>query len=352
MKAIKKNKIIVAPLNWGWGHVSRCIPIIREIQKLNFIPVVACDGDALLFLKKEFPSIETIELTGYRIKYGSYFKLRMLLNLPHIIYGIWKEHKEINHYISQRSKEVAGLISDNRLGVYSSKVKSAYITHQLNIKAGLLSVLVNKVHHYFIKKHNVCWVPDEPCNLYTGELSKNENLEFRYIGILSRFEKSVTTKKYDLLVLLSGVEGQRVILERILLEELKHYQGKVLFVRGSFKKLDQQVSDHIQLVDYMNSEDLEKAILSADMILSRSGYSTVMDLIKLEKKAFLIPTPGQTEQEYLASYLKKKQLFDYCHQKDFTIDRIQNRKDVCRFNQNHKHLLKEELDAFVKLFQA
>lgn len=346
----KKNKVIIAPLNWGWGHVTRCIPIIRELQSINLIPVIACDGDALLFFKKEFPTIETISLTGYKIKYTSNFKLSMLLNIPNIVKAIVKENREINHYILKNRLQVLGLISDNRLGIYSNKVQSIYITHQLNIKAGLASGILNLFHHYFIKKHQECWVPDEPNSVFTGELSQSLNIKKKYIGLLSSLNKTEITNKYKLLVLLSGIEGQRRDLETLLLKELSNYKGKVLFVRGSLKNNSIVAKNtNITVVNYLGSKELEKAILASELIICRSGYSTIMDLVKLNKSAFLIPTPGQTEQEYLAKYLKVKGVFNTCTQKEFNVEMLKHKKDVEGFNyKTSQHLLSKELKKFFK----
>ncbi len=351
MELKTKNKVIIAPLNWGWGHVTRCIPIVKEIQRLNLVPVVACDGDALLLFKKEFPAIETILLPTYGIKYFSNFTLSMVFSIPSTLKGMYKEYQQINAYVKTHPQEILGLISDNRLGVYVKGLPSVYITHQLNIQAGVFSAWINKFHHYFINKHTACWIPDEPDSVFTGTLSKHQNIRARYIGILSRFKKKEVLKKYNLLVLLSGIEGQRKKLENLLLKELEHYKGKVLFVRGSFKKRKQETvtSDNIEIVDYLTSEALEMALLTSERVICRSGYSTVMDLVKLDKPALLIPTPGQTEQEYLATYLHQKNRFYACHQKDVTLNKMEQKKDVeglCY--KTNQHLLRQALLSFFK----
>lgn len=348
MNTDTKNKIIVAPLNWGWGHATRCVPIIHQIKSLGYTPVLACDGGALLFLKKEFPELEILELPSYKIKYFKYFKLGMFLNMPNIIKAVLKEQKVIDAYVQSHSNKVLGIISDNRLGVYSKSIKSIYITHQLNIKAGVLSFLMNKIHHFYIKKHKECWVPDEVDSKYSGHLSKCDSIKANFIGILSRFQKKELEVKYDLLVLLSGIEGQRRVLEKLISRELKHYKGRVLVVRGSFGKELLDLPDTIEVVDYLLSNELENAINSSRMVLSRSGYSTVMDLAKLNKPAFYIPTPGQTEQEYLATYLKEKNYASTATQNKFSIAMLTQTKNVENpiLNKDPQHFLKKELKRF------
>lgn len=345
-----KKKIIVAPLNWGWGHASRCIPIIKEIMSLGYIPVIACDGSALAFLKQEFPSIETLVLPTYGIKYRQYFVWSMFLNIPKILKGILKEHTVIKDYVTAYKEEVIGIISDNRLGVYHHQISSVYITHQLNIKAGILSKSINKIHHYFIKKHQECWVPDEENSLYSGDLSKNtSNLPVTYVGVLSRFKQQEIPIKYDLLVLLSGVEGQRKALEDLMFKELKYFKGKVMLVRGTLKASTKVFPSNVEVVDYLLSEDLEKAINVSEIILSRSGYSTIMDLITLEKPAFYIPTPGQTEQEYLANYLKHHNRANYSAQKEFTVDLLNKKNVEVSLKKTSQHCISEYLIKAFKL---
>ena len=345
-----KRKIIVAPLNWGWGHASRCIPIIKEIMSVGYTPVIACDGSALEFLKQEFPGIEMLVLPTYGIKYRQYFVWSMFLNIPKIIKGIVKEHTVIKNYVTAYKEEVIGIISDNRLGVYHHQIPSVYITHQLNIKAGILSKSINKIHHYFIKKHQECWVPDEENSLYSGDLSKNtSNLPVKYVGVLSRFKQQEIPIKYDLLVLLSGVEGQRNALENLMCKELNGFKGKVLLVRGTLKTFTKVFPPNVEVVDYLLSDDLEKAINASEMILSRSGYSTIMDLVVMEKQAFYIPIPGQTEQEYLANYLQRSNIANFSTQKEFNIEMLSKKNVEASFKKTSQHCISEYLIKAFKL---
>lgn len=327
----KKNvstKVLVAPLNWGWGHASRCVPVIKTIQEMGLTPVIASDGDALMFLQKEFPGIETLELPSYHIKYGSSFKWSMFLNIPSILKGIYKEHQAIKEYIHLYKTSLLGIISDNRLGVFSKDVDSVYITHQLNIKAGMLSFLVNNFHHFFIKKHKECWVPDEVGSMFSGELSMSKKIKSTYIGMLSRLNKREIPTVYNVMILLSGIENQRNQLELTIASELSNYKGNVLLVRGTFKPCDCKYPENITVVDYMLTEELEKAINQSETIVVRSGYSSVMDMAVLEKKVLYIPTPGQTEQEYLAKYLEAQNLGKSCAQKSFSIKNIEQTKKL------------------------
>jgi len=323
---MNKN-ILVAPLNWGLGHATRCIPIIRELEKNDFTPIIASDGVALALLKKEFPHLTSLELPSYQIEYakkGENFKWKLIKNSPKTINAILSEKQLIKKWVKEY--DLKGIISDNRLGVHSKKVPSVFMTHQLTVLSGKTTWISSKLHQFFIRKFDECWVPDiEKTPNLTGKLGhlKNSNLNIKYIGVLSRLEKKVLEIKYDIMVLLSGPEPQRTILEEKLIEELKDNKEKIVFIKGKVTK--EQVKEqkgNITFYNFMQSEELEKTFNESEMVLCRSGYTTVMDLCKLQKKAFFIPTPGQFEQEYLAKKYKREGLVPYSKQDRFVIDDI------------------------------
>jgi len=329
---IKKKKILVAPLNWGLGHATRCIPILRALIAENFEPIIASDGEAYKLLNKEFPDLQFVELPSYKIKYAEKaknFKLKMLWDSPKILNAIKKEKKRTKELVKELALD--GIISDNRLGVYSKKVPSVFITHQLNVLTGNTTWFSSEMHQKIIKKFDECWVPDvagEP-NL-SGRLGhlKKENPKLKYIGPLSRLERKELPVKYKLMVIISGPEPQRTLLESNLLKETQKYKGNVLFVRGKIE--DEQhfcQEGNVTVYNYMNSTQLETAFNESELVLSRSGYTTVLDLAKLGKKAFFIPTPGQYEQEYLAERLQKENLVPYCKQEDFKIEMLETVTD-------------------------
>lgn len=321
------KNILVAPLNWGLGHSTRCIPLIKELEANDFNPIIASDGEALTLLKKEFPHLECISLPSYKIKYAKkerHFNLKMLFNSPKISYAVLREKALINQLI--RQKKIDGIISDNRLGVYSNSVPSVYITHQLNVLSGLTTKLSTRFHQYIISKFDECWVPDiEGVNNLSGKLGhlKDSNLNIKYIGPLSRFNKIKSPSVYDYLVLLSGPEPQRTLLEEKLYNQLKKTNKKVLFIRGKIEAQQEMFTfGNITVYNYMTSKELELAINTSDIIVSRSGYTTIIDLAKLGKKAFFIPTPGQSEQQYLAKRLKSLGITPYTKQDHFTIEKL------------------------------
>lgn len=330
MENSKKN-ILVAPLNWGLGHATRCIPIIRELEKNGFTPILASDGVALQLLQKEFPHLQLQELPSYEIEYaknGAHFKWKLIANIPKLFEAIFAEKKMVKKWVIDFNLQ--GIISDNRLGVYSKKIPSVFITHQLTVLSGKTTWISSMLHQHFIKKFTECWIPDtkENSNL-SGKLGhlKNSSLNLKYLGPLSRLEKKDLPIKYDLMVILSGPEPQRTFLEEKLINEMQSFSGKILFIKGiieSEQKIEQD--GNVTYYNFMTSTELETAFNESEMVLCRSGYTTVMDLAKLQKKAFFIPTPGQFEQEYLAKRLKRNGFIPYAKQDDFTIDNLREIK--------------------------
>jgi len=320
------KRILVAPLNWGLGHGTRCIPIIKALLDYGHRPYIASDGVALALLKKEFPDLPAYELPSYKISYaekGRNFKIKMIWDSPKVLKAIAKEKKAVKRLVKEHG--LKGIISDNRLGAYYKKVPCVFITHQLNVLSGNTTWMSSKAHQKIIKKFDACWVPDvkDKPNL-TGKLGhlKKSKLNIVYLGPLSRFEKKELPITNDLMVLLSGPEPQRTLLEEKLLDELQGFEGNILFVKGKIE--DEQVQEEIKTskgnilhYNFMKSDELENALNQSAKVLCRSGYTTVMDLAKLEKKAFFIPTPGQYEQEYLAKRMQKQRLVPFSTQEDF-----------------------------------
>ena len=317
MQNFNKSLILIAPLDWGLGHTTRCIPIIITLKKANYDVVVAACAKQKNLLQQEFSDLRYIDLAGYNISYSKnkwFFIAKMILQIPKILWCIYKENKWLNKIVEQEKIDV--VISDNRYGLYSKKIKSIFITHQLQINTGnsFSELVLQKINYYFINKFNCCWVPDLLGeNNIAGNLShpkKMPKTPVKYIGILNRFNKIETEIKYDLCVLLSGPEPQRTLLENKLLQQLKNIKNKkILFVRGLPNAIENIVHSNCTIKNHLAGKELQEAICSSNIIVARSGYTTVMELLSLQKKMILIATPMQTEQEYLAMYLANKK---YC----------------------------------------
>lgn len=312
--APKSVKILVAPLNWGLGHATRCIPIIRHLTDRGCTVVLASDGSALALLRREFPELEAHEIPSYNVTYKT---SNMLINIglrtPKIIRTIYQEHKWLKNFV--KSNGIDAVISDNRFGLYHKEIPSAVISHQINIPipGWILYWIGNRINQRLLKKYNDIWVPDidGPASL-SGNMSHQTPIDDKltYLGVISRMKQINATKKFDVIVVLSGPEPQRTNLEHIILRQLAALPYKCLMVRG-LPEISQRVvcSSKLEMISFMTSEELNEAISQSELVISRSGYTTVLDLVYLNKKALFIPTPGQTEQEYLAENFKKHGVF-------------------------------------------
>jgi uncharacterized protein (TIGR00661 family) len=335
----KHKNILVAPLNWGLGHATRCIPIIKKLEEYGFTPLIASDGEALQLLQLEFPHLQFLELPSYTISYpknGKNFRWKMLQSLPKMIFALRKERKLVQKWSIEFG--LSGIISDNRFGVFSKDIPSVFMTHQLNVLTGFTTFLSTKLHQKVIQKFTECWIPDCAVNPnLSGKLGHlaRFNSKIKYISALSRFRKMDSVIKQKLLILLSGPEPQRTFLEEKLISELKSYKERVIFVKGIVaEKQEVFQRENVLFYNFMQSVELEQTVNESEMVLCRSGYTTIMDLAKLDKKAFFIPTPGQFEQEYLAKKFQQEGFVPFCNQADFKIemlDKVQHFKGLSIF---------------------
>lgn len=352
-----KPRVLVAPLEWGLGHATRCIPIIRELVANGCEVLIGAEGAAKALLEQEFPQLVFLPLRGYRMQYsrkGSWQPLKILLQFPKMIYSIYNEHLWLKKIIKEDLIDV--VISDNRFGLYHADIPCIYITHQLTIKTGnrFTQWVVQKIHYRFINKYTMCWVPDAVGdNNLAGKLSHPKHLPkipVKYLGPLSRFKKNAAAKKYELTVIISGPEPQRTIFEELLLNELRHYKEAVLFVRGLPDNSTPVpiVNSNIEIQDHLSATAMNEAIERSVLILSRSGYTTIMDLVKLQRYAILVPTPGQTEQEYLGVYLMEKKLFYCIKQNEFSL--VDVLKKISNFSFAAPAINQEEYKTVVREF--
>ncbi len=321
-----RGAVLIAPLNWGLGHATRCIPIIRRLLAEGHRVTLAGDGDSLTLLRKHFPDLPVLHLPHLDLRYseGKSQVGMILRSLPHILHWMWQDHRELQRILSYQHFDT--IISDNRFCFYTKQRKAKgekqnphtiYLTHQLMIKMPRgwrwAEPIVHWLHGRIICKYNECWIPDyaDPTHNLSGDLAHKYALpkHTRFIGPLSRFKKVETSSHgvstpQKIVALLSGLEPHRSLLEKELLERYK--DEDMLLIRGKVNEPFCKIQrGSVTIVPHLNDEDLLRALFHADKIIARSGYSTIMDLaaLGLLHKAELIPTPGQTEQEYLATHL-------------------------------------------------
>ncbi len=316
MNNLLHKKILVAPLDWGLGDATRCIPIIKHLKALDCEVIIACTPTQGKLLKQQFPQNLFLPIFGYNItytKHRSMLPFKMLAQIPKIFSSIKKEHRWLQKIIHQH--KIDAVISDNRYGLYSKHVPCYFITHQLQVLTAnkWMDTFAQIINYKYINRFTACWVPDEKEEpSLAGKLSHPgilPKIPLHYIGPLSRFEKGETQeKKYTWMMILSGPEPQRTLLEMKFLLSAGSMQDEVLLVRGKPGSVENiPVPGNCIVYNHLPTEDMLLAIQSSEYIISRCGYTTVMEMFSLQKKCIFIPTPGQTEQEYLAKHLMKKQ---------------------------------------------
>lgn len=323
-------RIFISPLEWGTGHATRLIPIIRSLKKSNNNEIIIGTNKYERLYKYLFPDIEIVKVPKFDIIYRKKTLLSVISYLPRFIKFIRKDKKFINDFLIKNKLDI--IISDNRYGMYHSDTYNVIITHQLNIILNGFSRLFSFIVRYRIKKYiakfDECWVPDIgniKINL-TGSYSYHKtfrNSNIKYVGILSQFDDETILpsagEEINLLVMLSGPENHRTLLENIIIDNLVKYNIEATIVRGVKGKDTPVYMDKITLYDFVYAEKYVELIKKAKYIICRAGYTSIMDLIILNKKALLIPTPDHPEQEFLAKRLYKLGYFPYMTQKEFNL---------------------------------
>lgn len=355
----KKRRVLVTPLDWGLGHATRCIPVIRELEFQGCEVVIGSSGDSLELLRREFTNASFVSLPAYAPQYprnGS-MTLRMAMQLPRFMHVISKEHRVLEDFIVKRNIDL--LISDNRYGCWSDKIPSVFITHQSNImmpkRFGFLGSFVRKQNLKLINRFQECWIPDLPSDhSLAGDLASfgeiDNSLPIKYVGWLSRFERmsDQRDKQFDVLAIFSGPEPQRTLFENVLVQQLKKSGLRYRVVRGLPSANTSEQDDHS--VNFQSTTALQSSVESSDLVIARSGYSTIMDLCALGAKAVLVPTPGQTEQEYLSRRLMEKNISFSMRQDQFDLAAaIQESKNYNGFPPWPKNdLLRDAITKLIK----
>lgn len=318
---------MVVPLDWGLGHATRCIPIINGLLQQGYQVLIGAEGAQAALLQQAFPALIILPIKGYHIQYSRNkwtMPIKILLQIPQIIRAIWHEQQWLKDIVVKEQIDL--VISDNRYGLYHASIPSIFITHQLTIKAPFVWVenILRRINYSFINRFTACWVPDMAVLPgVAGVLShplQMPAVPVLYLNLLSRFISQPQPIKYSICILLSGPEPQRTILEKKLLSAIHQINEPVLLLRG--KPLENTIPTvplNVTAVNHLNTQQLGEAIQQSEYIICRSGYTTVMELLTLKKKMLVIPTPLQTEQEYIGEELMKSKLALCFHQESFNI---------------------------------
>ena len=319
---MRKNKnILICPLEWGLGHAARMIPVAKRLRELNNNVFIGSGEIHLSLFRNEVPGLTYIDFPGFSPSYSRILPqyLALLFQTPVFLYHIFREHFRLKKIINDYAIDI--IISDNRLGLWNSRLKTVYVTHlpliPLPRSLKFLELPGVLIHRAVIKRFSFCFIPDLPGEVnISGRLSHDVKVpgNVRYIGIISRFsnESSDAANPAPFIhntVILSGPEPQREILKRKLISFFSNKTPPTVFFEGKPGTGTITKSGNIISYSHLQASEMKEVIKSSEKIISRSGYTTIMDLISLGCPALLIPTPGQTEQEYLAGYLSEKKWF-------------------------------------------
>ncbi len=303
-------KILYAILNWGLGHATRSSVVIEALLANGIEVEVVSDGQALEWIKSRFPQLNCHEIKGLNPQYptdGS-MVLSMLKQLPGFMWAITREQAAFKKLAGERAAKA--VISDNRYGCYVPGLPSMFLGHQLQIQlpagSGWISPAVQWVNRRYLSPFDEIWIPDHPDRALSGALSAGFEGKSRFLGRLSHLkitnQETQIKKKY--LFLLSGPEPQRSLLERKISRWPGLKAAESSLVRGTSSKRMQVYPMGMEVHDLADSETISRLLATHELMVCRPGYSTLCDLWQSNNKSLLIPTPGQTEQEYLGNRMQ------------------------------------------------
>lgn len=333
--AMKGKRVLVAPLDWGLGHATRCIPLIQDLLDDEAEVILGCTSITRPILAEVFPQLLQCTLMDNSIRYsaGEDQVWNLVLQAPRLWLLMKKERRLVSRICKEQEIDI--IISDNRLGCRAKNVHNILMTHQVYLKASKFEKIFRKRFHKIIQQFDELWIPDHKNSPgLAGELSHGTpvKIKTKYIGALSRFTNtSAPIRKNTLIAVLSGPEPQRSIFERRLLLQMENIELECTLIRGLPNSRNSLVSHKVNVIDHIPSDRLAEQMAQSEFIVCRSGYSTIMDLNALDRSAILIPTPGQSEQEYLAKLHSSSMMIS--EQNKFDLERlIKNIRDDVRNN--------------------
>ena len=326
----KKKNILICPLEWGLGHTGRMIALAEKLQRPDRNIIFGAGEKHLAFIRNELPGTGCLSFPGFRPVYSRYLPqyIIIFLQIPLLLFHAVREHIILKKMIVRHSLDM--VISDNRFGLWNKKIPSVYVTHQLRILfpscLSFLEFTGVHLHRKIIRRFTWCLVPDLPGDInLTGRMSHGMKLpaNVRFTGILSRFQSCVPAdgipvrKQGVICVILSGPEPQRGILEKKITAILAEENSQAVILGGKPQEgMQKRITGHITYYSHAGRREMQEIISGSELIIARAGYTTIMELAALNCRALLIPTPGQTEQEYLASRLAAEGWFTCISQKD------------------------------------
>lgn len=300
-------RILITPLDWGLGHSTRCIPIIQRLRELDARPMIGADKGPLALLRDAFPDLPHVRVPGVEVRYakGASQTWAMATQFPAMLRSVREEHHLFLNL--RRQLQLDAVISDQRFGIRAEGLPSVIITHQLFPFTPFAQGVLRRINLRSVARFDRCWIPDDgTAPGLAGDLSHGRNVpnNARYIGPVSRMDpaNAIAPKEpYRIVCVISGPEPQRTMLEEELMKQLPHINGQHLLVRGKPEPALDATIGNVRRISHLGGDALTGALLQAELIVSRTGYTTLMDLARIGKSALVVPTPGQEEQEYLGT---------------------------------------------------
>lgn len=299
------KQVLIAPLHWGLGHAARCIPIIQAQLNEGHRVVVAATGGPKALLSNRFDGITFIDIPFMEITYprDGNMSRHFFWKGPRLIKSIWREHQLLQNIVRDLSIDM--VISDSRFGLWSANAHCVFITHQVHILSPYAERIINSMNRWIMARFDEVWIPDVAhAPGLAGRLSHPKTIpsNAKYIGPLSRFSGALRQEemKWDTVALISGPEPQRSLFEAEMARRFIESGEKALILQGKPHTPNHTEIGHLTIRHHLADHELLLALKSARHVIARSGYSTIMDFDVLGIRAEYHPTPGQTEQEYLA----------------------------------------------------
>ncbi len=318
-------KVIYAVCEWGLGHATRSLPVIRKLIKEGHEVSIISEGRSLELLKKELGGniSEYISIPGYPMllsENSRQFMAKSAVYWPNFIRRMVSGLATLTKLLKDRECDL--IISDGRYDMYSKEIPSYFISHQMRIMNPLRMQVFERgseiFNQFFFKRFQGVIIPDFKEESLSGDLSHNLNRinedELHYVGVLSDFEKKDKAKDIDYLASISGPEPQRTVFEKKILNQIDNLSGKIVVTLGKAERKEEIKDKDIETYSFLSKEKREDILNRSKMVISRSGYSTILDLAVIGCKALMVPTPGQIEQEYLGQYHNKKGYFHCVNQ--------------------------------------
>jgi UDP:flavonoid glycosyltransferase YjiC (YdhE family) len=318
-----KNRVLLCVLDWGLGHATRSLAVLNELERQGFEVIIASSGAALTLLTLESPGHTFYELPGYGVSYSNRFsfELGMIAQSRKILDAVSREQAATREIL--RKERIDAIISDTRYGCFEEGTRSIFLSHHLQIMATgawkLFSPMVNAWHRRMISKFHDVWVPDYPDQHLSGELSRLDFRSVKFIGPLTTMRRSqeTTATEFDIIAVLSGPEPERTRFSELLFRQLKDSGKRFLLVEGK----PGAAATAPPRINFLRREELAACIGKSAVVISRSGYTTIMDMAALGGRAIFVPTPGQTEQLYLARRMARLGIAGYHAQNNFNLAR-------------------------------